>query len=173
MEIAEVLAAAFAEDRLMTALLGIEHWQRIGREYFLLQLAHADHAIAMSHGNRIVSALLARSPRARMPGWRAAIQALRVKRLLGDHFAPSQQMAHAVAARVPRDNHWYINQIGTLPTYQSAGLGRSMLETLASIRGHDPVYVDCEPALTAFYENAGYKLIASTEDQEMVVLGLN
>ena len=171
-EFAVVLAAAFAEDRLMRNLLGDAAWEDIGQAYFELQLARADHAITLTNADGLIGVLLARSPRARMPGWRSALQAIKVRKLLGDKFAASQQIAHAIAAKVPKESHWYINQIGTLPAERGLGAGHEMLSALANLRGQDPVYVDCERQLAGFYERAGYELIAAIDDEQMVVMGL-
>ncbi len=172
LELAAVLAAAFAKDPLMRKMLGDDKWSTIKAPYFQLQLAQADHAIALADAGQFIGVLLARSPAARMPGWRSALQALKARKLLGNKFVLSQQMARAISAKVPKEPHWYINQIGTLPAARGLGVGHAMLATLAQMRGRDPVYVDCERPLTGFYQRAGYELVAATSDQQMVVMGL-
>jgi len=85
-ELAFALAAAFAEDRLMRDLLGDDAWEEIRQPYFELQLAHADRAVTLTNAEGVIGVLLARSPQARMPGWRSALQAIKVRKLLGDKF---------------------------------------------------------------------------------------
>ena len=91
LELAAVLAAAFAKDPLMRKMLGDDTWSTIKAPYFQLQLAQADHAIALADAGQFIGVLLARSPAARMPGWRSALQALKARKLLGDKFVLSQQ----------------------------------------------------------------------------------
>lgn len=172
-EMASVLASAFYSDTTMISLLGQGHWQQIIKPYFLLQTGHASTAITVRNQQGLMGGLLAKSPGQSMSTWQAVSHAFRTRRLIGDQYSNTQKFAHAIGAKVPSSPHWYINQIGIKPAYQSKGVGRHLLASLLTVCGTDPVYVDCEKSVADFYISNGFSVVAALEPSGMTVLGIN
>ncbi len=156
--LASLLADAFDQDQAMNKMLGSRHWRRVAKQYFAIQLDYSDTILVAERNAQIVGALLARSPTA-TGNWRSLWMFMVMMMLLGRHYLESQRIGYALVERLPRQPHWYINQLAVLQACQSEGIGRQLLQALTALTGDDLVCVDCEDRLQAYYESMGFKLL--------------
>ena len=59
------------------------------------------------------------------------------------------------AAR-PREPHSYLSHLGIAPAHQGRGVGGALLRAMPPVHDGRPAYLECRPALVAFYARYGF-----------------
>lgn len=79
--------------------------------------------------------------------------------ILGGRLPATRRLARTLAARHPRQPHWYLGTIGTDPPRQRQGVGGALLAPVLARcdRAGTAAYLECsQEANLAFYERQGF-----------------
>jgi GNAT superfamily N-acetyltransferase len=164
----DVMADAFFEDPIFGWLMPDDAKRRMRlRRYFAIELRH----LALAHGyvwttNDLSGAALSLPPGA----WRSPLGVtLREGGAFGAHLARAARMSAAIERRHMRERHYYVRDVGVLPSMQGKGLGSALLgPTLERCdQASLPAYLEASSERSAaLYARLGFELI-----EELRVMG--
>lgn len=170
--VAELLAAAMADDPLSRWLHPVPEWRAAQlRASFLLEVervcrpALGAHAVVGADGALLAAALWTPLPYRlgwlQQAGLRTALRALH-----GDRDPYLQQVSAAAFSSAPARPHWHLLAIGTAPAARRRGHGRALLDfgiARADAEGLPTHLETTEPARIPFYTAAGYRIAAEID----------
>jgi GNAT superfamily N-acetyltransferase len=155
-----VLAEAFFDDPVLSWLMPDDR-KRLAqlRRYFGIELRH----LALARGRVWTTSDLAGAALTLPPGrWRSP---LRVTLLEGSAFglriARAARMGAAIEWRHVHGPHYYVRDVGVLPSMQGRGLGRALMKpTLERCEREGlPAYLEASSERnTALYERLGFRV---------------
>ena len=90
-----------------------------------------------------------------------------------DDWARLAQMGAATQAAHPKDEHWYLATIASLPTHRSLGLGTALLQhTLPEVDTSGvPAYLESSnPRNVTLYERHGFEVVGRIDIDEGVYM---
>ncbi|MGC5049264.1 GNAT family N-acetyltransferase [Micrococcus porci] len=174
---AGALAQAFAEDPYTTSFLPPDRREERLRDYFDLLVRESLDAAARGHGavdaavdprtGEVLGVALWERPGAPRPpaGLLGALRpavptAARRWRAFGRHALDHVRTVAACQAVRPPEEHWYLLELGTVPSARGRGAGRALLERRrreARAAGVG-IYLESSSAeSTRFYEHVGFR----------------
>jgi GNAT superfamily N-acetyltransferase len=162
-EIAETLAAAFADDPVFSWLLPRERDRRQRlRRFFAIELRHMGFALGeVSTCDGLRGATMCMPPGAwQLPPRVALAQAPAFARAFGRRLPIATALQLSMELRHERRAHWYVLAVGVRPEHQGLGLGTELLApTLARCdREQLPAYLEASSERSAaLYERLGFE----------------
>jgi GNAT superfamily N-acetyltransferase len=155
-----VLAEAFFDDPVLSWLMPDDR-KRLAqlRRYFGIELRH----LALARGRVWTTSDLAGAALTLPPGrWRSP---LRVTLLEGSAFglriARAARMGAAIEWRHVHGPHYYVRDVGVLPSMQGRGLGRALMKPTLERCDREglPAYLEASSERnTALYERLGFRV---------------
>jgi len=166
--LAGVLARAFREDPFHRWLLPEEDlWRRQSPRLWraLLRARRRHGGVLTSEGGEAVAVWGAPTQR-RGVGLDELGFALRGAWILGRRLPRLLPGMAAVAARHPREPHWYLEVLGTDPPHRGRGLGVSLLAPVLARcdRAQLPAYLEASrPENVPYYERLGFAVCGEVD----------
>lgn len=161
---AEVLAAAFAEEAYLTAMLGSGPDTAARARHLLgLQLRHQylPHGVVdLAIVDDQIAGVGLWSPPGGSAGslWAQARLVPQYLRLTGRRFAQAVLAELASARAHPRFAHWYLYMLGASPDHRGLGVGgRLLAHRLGQLADDEPAYLEASsPASARLYARHGF-----------------
>ncbi|MEV0355839.1 GNAT family N-acetyltransferase [Nocardia sp. NPDC050697] len=170
--VAELLAAAMADDPLSRWLHPVAEWRpaelraSFQREIELVcRPALGAHVLVDPEGALLAAALWTPLPY-RLSWLQQARLRGALRRLHGDREPYLQQVSAATFTAAPPRPHWHLLAIGTVPPARGHGHGRALLDfgiARADAEGLPTHLETTEPARLGFYARAGYRVAAEVD----------
>jgi GNAT superfamily N-acetyltransferase len=155
-----VLAEAFFDDPVLGWLMPDDS-KRLGRlrRYFGIELRH----LALAHGHVWTTSDLAGAALSLPPGrWRSPLRVTLLEgSAFGVHLARAARMGAAIEWRHVHGRHYYVRDVGVLPSMQGRGLGSALMgPTLERCdREGMPAYLEASSERSAaLYERLGFRI---------------
>jgi GNAT superfamily N-acetyltransferase len=156
-----VMAEAFFEDPIFGWLMPNDAKRAAQlRRYFAIELRH----FALARGHVWTTDDLAGAALSLPPGaWRAPLRATLLEGgAFGVHLSRAARLAAAIERRHVREPHYYVRDVGVLPTMQGKGLGSALLDPTLSRCDREglPAYLEASSERNAaLYARLGFELI--------------
>jgi GNAT superfamily N-acetyltransferase len=156
-----VMADAFFEDPIFGWLMPNDTKRAAQlRRYFAIELRH----LALARGRVWTTDDLAGAALSLPPGkWRAPLRATLFEGgAFGAHLSRAARLAAAIERRHVREPHYYVRDVGVLPTMQGKGLGSALLDPTLSRCDREslPAYLEASSERNAaLYARLGFELI--------------
>jgi GNAT superfamily N-acetyltransferase len=155
-----VLAEAFFDDPILSWLMP-DDGKRLGRlrRYFGIELGH----LALARGRVWTTSDLAGAALTLPPGsWRSPLRVTLLEgSTFGVHVARAARMGAAIEWRHVHGRHYYVRDVGVLPSMQGRGLGSALMgPTLERCdREGLPAYLEASSERSAaLYERLGFRV---------------
>jgi GNAT superfamily N-acetyltransferase len=156
-----VMADAFFEDPIFGWMMP-DDTKRAARlcRYFAIELRH----LVLPRGRVWTTDDLAGAALSLPPGgWRASLRVTLLEGgAFGAHLSRAARLAAAIERRHVREPHYYVRDVGVLPTMQGKGLGSALLGPTLSRCDREilPAYLEASSERNAaLYERLGFQLI--------------
>jgi GNAT superfamily N-acetyltransferase len=155
------MADAFFEDPIFGWLMpgDTKRAARL-RRYFAIELRH----LALARGRVWTTSDLAGAALSLPPGaWRAPLRVTLLEGgAFGAHLSRAARLSAAIEQRHVRERHYYVRDVGVLPTMQGKGLGSTLLAPTLSRCDSEglPAYLEASSERNAaLYTRLGFELI--------------
>ncbi|MEU0564361.1 GNAT family N-acetyltransferase [Nonomuraea sp. NPDC005983] len=154
-EAGQVLARAFHDDPVINWMLP----GGTGAPLMFTMLARHIHAITEAvhdEGGAMVGAALW-DPPGHVPDFESAVPGF--VEAMGERVSYGMVLDETLAAHRPREPHWYLAQIGTVPERQGTGLGGALMRAGLARCDSLPAYLESsKEANLPFYERHGFAM---------------
>ncbi|MEU0540917.1 GNAT family N-acetyltransferase [Nocardia sp. NPDC005978] len=164
---AKVLGVAFSDDPVFTWLIPDDK-TRPRRAAFMFEafiryqfFAHGGADVALDDNGVLVGAAVWAPPGKWNSGGAATLRVFpALARALRLRLAQAGRMADAMAAHHPKEPHWYLAFIGTLPSARGRGFGQALLNSRLDRCDAEgaPAYLESsKPDNVPYYERFGFE----------------
>lgn len=162
--IAEALAAAFADDPAWSWLLPHADRERRQRLFFKLELEFLvpDRREIWMSEDGSAAAFWAPPGRWRVPMATVVREAWPMQKVFGRRLPHALRYLLKVEHLHPREEHWYLEVLGTEPARQGQGLGSALLRPILALCDRDGLGAYLESSSErnrVLYERHGFKVL--------------